>query len=55
MGHGPKLSFDHGHEKLQEQELSQGDNKEKKIIRNVNLSLTQDLKHKYTRQKHNIC
>jgi hypothetical protein len=30
VGHGPKLSFDHGHEKLQEQELNQGDNKEEK-------------------------
>ncbi len=55
MGHGLKPSFDHRHKKLQEQELSQGDNKEKKIIRNANLRLTQDLKHKYIRKKHNIC
>ncbi len=30
MGHGPEPSFCHGHEKLQDQELSQGHNKEKK-------------------------
>jgi hypothetical protein len=39
----------HGHEKLQEQELNQGHNKEKKsqkITENASLKLTQDYKHK---------
>jgi len=42
VGYGPKPTFCHGHEKLQEQKLSQGHNKEKKITRNGSLNLTQD-------------